>query len=182
MRDRVFLKSQRLYLRPLECLDIQNGYLKWFDDEEVCEYNGHHRFPQTEASMREYIDRVNSSRNSLVLAVVLKENDKHIGNISVQNIDYINRTGEFAIIIGDKSSWGKGYSSEAGKVIIKHVFSQLNLNKIYCGTSEKNVGMQKLALKLGFKTEGTRRKHLYKNNQYNDLLLYGLLKDEFDLC
>ena len=176
MIERCFLKSERIHLRPLESNDITEGYLYWFDDEEVCRHNGHHRYPQTIESMDSYIKNVNNSKGDLVLAIVRNEDDKHIGNISIQNIDFVNGLGEFAIIMGERDAWGKGYSKEAGKLIIDHVFNQLNLNKIYCGTSEHNKGMQALALSLGFAHEGTQKQHIFKNGTYNDVLLYGLLK------
>lgn len=177
--DRVFIAGKRIFLRPLELSDIEKGYLKWFDNEEICQFNSHHRYPMSLESLTSYVNNVNDDRKVIVLAIITKDGNEHIGNISIQNIDYINSHGEFAIIIGEKSAWGKGYSKEAGRLIIEHVFNQLNLKRIYCGTSEYNFGMQKLAESLGFVKEGVRRKHLYKNGIYNDVFLYGLLVEEW---
>ena len=114
-----------------------------------------------------------------MLAIIATDNDKHIGNISLQAIDWVSKTAEFAIILGDKEYWGKGYSTEAALMICEHGFSKLNLNRIYCGTSEQNIGMQKLAGKMKMQEEGCRRKALYKNGEYLDILEYGVLKEEY---
>ena len=179
MRERVFIDGTKVYLRALVKGDLEGNYVHWFDDEEVCRNNSHHRFPYSLEQLDEYISVANSSKNRLVLAVIHKDDKVHIGNISLQDIDYINRTAEIAFILGEKQYWGMGYMREAGKLIITHGFNSLNLNRVYCGTFSSNVGMQKLASTLGFKEEGRRREAVFKNNQYVDIIEYGLLKSEW---
>ena len=96
--------------------------------------------------------------------------------MSLQRIDWINRNAEFAIILGEREFWRKGIGVEAGGLIIRHGFNELGLIRIYCGTSERNAGMKKLALKLGMKEEGRRKKAIYKEGNYLDILEYGILK------
>ncbi|MDP4176907.1 MAG: GNAT family protein [Bacillota bacterium] len=179
MRDRAFIEGDNIYLRILSSKDINENYIHWFDDEKVCQANSHHRFPYTEEAIKDYIDSVNSSDKQLVLAIIDKENNIHLGNVSLQNINYINRSAEFAIIIGEKGFWGKNVGKECAKLIINHGFMELNLNRIYCGTIEGNKGMLGLAESLGFKKEGIRRKAEFKKGTYLDVLEFGLLKDEW---
>lgn len=174
---RNFINGEKVYLRPLNYDDIEINYIHWFDDEEVCSGNSHHRFPITIEQMKNYINSINEK--NLVLAIIESSKNIHIGNISLQNINYINRSAEFAIIIGEKEYWNGGYGKEAAKLILNHGFKTLNLNKIYCGTLENNIGMQKLALSTGFKQEGIRRKAEFKNGEYLDVIEYGLLLEEF---
>ncbi len=67
----------------------------------------------------------------------------------------------------------------ASITIIKHGFLKLNLHRVFCGTAATNIGMQKLAAKLGMTEEGRRRKHLYLNGAWEDQVDFGLLRDEF---
>ena len=60
-----------------------------------------------------------------------------------------------------------------------HGFTELNLHRIYLGTSDSNIGMQKLALKLGFTQEGCRTEALYKDGNYHDIWEYGLLWGQY---
>lgn len=179
MRDRIFIDGADIYLRPLEKSDIVGNYKHWFDDEIVCKSNSHHRFPYTLEQLEEYVMSSNQSKRVLLLAVIHKADKAHIGNISLQDIDYINRTAEIAFILGEKKHWGKGIMKEAGRLMICHGFGSLNLNRIYCGTFSNNIGMQKLAAALGFKEEGRRRQAIFKDNQYVDVIEYGLLKTEW---
>lgn len=180
MKNRIFIEGKSVNLRILAKEDVSKNYIHWFDDSEVCKFNSHHRFPYSEENLIKYIENLYNSNNNLVLAIIEKNTNIHIGNISLQNINFINRSAEFAIIIGEKDYWGKGIAKECGKLILEHGFNSLNLNRIYCGTSSNNIGMQQLAVFLGFSEEGRRRKAEFKNGEYADVVEYGLLKDEWN--
>ena len=175
----LFLEGERIYLRALQPKDAEGHYPGWLNDLEVCHFNSHGRWPCPEAGATEYIEAVRGSRLALVLAMVLLEDDRHIGNISLQAIDWIDRSAEFAILLGDRSAWGKGYSKEAAYLICRHGFLELNLRRIHCGTSEDNVAMQRLAAFMGMEQEGRRRQALFKHGKYRDILEYGVLREEF---
>ena len=174
-----FLVGENIYLRSLEETDLDGNYVNWLNDDQVCKYNSHHVFPYTFCQAKEYINNILSSKNDLVLAIVLKENDKHVGNISLQGIDYLSRNAEFAILLGDKNYWGKGIAKQASLLIMNHGFIALNLHRIYCGTSSENIPMQKLAKFLCMTEEGIRKDALYKNGVFVDIIEYGVLKDDF---
>lgn len=175
-----FIVGEKLYLRAVEESDLNDNYRQWFNDEEVCQFNSHHRFPNYKQNMEEYYENVIKSGDNLVLAIADKESDKHIGNVALQDIDQLNCSAELSIIIGDKEFWGRGAGKEAAKLIINHGFKSLNLRRIYCGTSVENIGMQKLAEKIGFKKEGILREALYKNGRYVDIINYGLLREDYE--
>jgi RimJ/RimL family protein N-acetyltransferase len=175
----LFIGGSTIYLRPLEINDANGKYPSWLNDNEVCMGNSHYIFPNTKKATIEYIALVSNSRDAIVLAIVENDTNQHIGNISLQNINLISRSAEFAIMIGDKKSWGKGYGEEAASLLIKHGFNNLNLHRIYCGTFENNIGMQKLAEKLNMKHVGRQRQAAYKDGNYIDILQYDLLRMEF---
>jgi len=174
-----FLVAEHVYLRTLSADDLNDRYREWFNDSEVCQYNSHHRFPNYNEDMRRYYETTIQSHDNLILAICDKVTDAHIGNVSLQNIDLLNQSAEFAILIGDKSYWNRGFGREVASLIIEHGFDQLNFHRIYCGTMENNVGMQKLALALGFKEEGRSRDALYKDGEFRGVVHYGLLKSEY---
>ena len=179
MSDHIFLKGNLVYMRALEKKDAEGNYFQWLNDEEVCRYNSHAVFPNTEAGMNAFLDSQHTAKDRIVLAIVTNRENLHIGNISLQNIDWISKTAEFAILLGEKEFWGKGYSTEASLLMCDYGFTKLNMHRIYCGTSEKNIGMQKLASKMKMQQEGVRRSALFKNGEYHDIIEYGVLKDEF---
>lgn len=178
--NRIFLEDGRIVLRPLKIDDIENGYINWFDSEKICNGNNHHRFPYSKEKMESYVYESNKFVNSLILAIVIKETNKHVGNIALDPIDFINSNATLSIIIGDKNSWGKKIGYSASKLIVNHAFKNLNIKRINIATFDYNLGMQKIAIKLGAKEEGRRRKAIFKNGKYIDIIEYGLLIDEFE--
>lgn len=174
-----FLTSDRVLLRPLMEKDLEGPYVGWLNDPEVCQGNSHHVFPYTEMRAKSYLEYAQQTKEALILAIVLKEENLHIGNIAIQNIHGTYRSAEFAILLGDKRFWGKGYGQEAGHLILSHAFSEMNLNRVACATFSNNEGMCRLALALGMQQEGIRRQAAFKNNQYVDIIEFGILKSEF---
>jgi len=174
-----FLMGQRIYLRPLSLEDLNGNYISWLNDVEICANNSHHIFPYTEEMARDYIKNAYASRDKLVLAIVLKETNLHVGNISLLRIDFMSQNAEFAVLFGAKDLWGQGISREAAVLIIRHGFDALNLHRIHCGTFSGNTPMLRLANYLGMKKEGVRRDAFFKNGKFVDIIEFGVLKDEF---
>lgn len=164
-------------VRPLSMSDIDGPYPSWFQDQIVCKYNSHGKLFQDRAALESYISGI-LARGDVVWAIDHIA-DGHIGNLSLQSINWINRTAEFAILIGNKAHWGSGIAATASHVLIEHGFNKLNLNRVYCGTADINSGMKRLAAKLGMKKEGIRRQQLFLEGQYVDLVEFGLLKEEY---
>jgi RimJ/RimL family protein N-acetyltransferase len=175
----IFLKGESVYLRMITEDDLTEKYRDWFNDEEVTQYNSHHRFPNYDENMREYFKNVISSRENIVLAICDTSTEEHVGNIALENINLIDRSAELAIIIGEKNQQGKGVGKQACALLLKHAFEQLDLHRVYCATSDKNIGMQRLAGALGFKEEGRSREAQFKNGVFNDFIHYGILRSEW---
>lgn len=175
-----FLIGARLYLRALAENDADGSYPGWFNDGEVCQGNSHHVFPYTRAAALEYIRHASQTRDSLILAIVLKDGDRHVGNIALQEIHPVNRTAELSIVIGEREAWGNGYAQEAATLVLAHAFNALNLRRVGCGTFAGNEAMRKLATRLGMKQEGQRRQAVFKSGRYEDVIEFGLLREEFE--
>jgi RimJ/RimL family protein N-acetyltransferase len=175
-----FLVGGKIMLRPLTEADVDGGYPHWFNDAEVCRENSHHVYPYTREQALEFIRSLPGKKNMLVLAVCEKTSGKHVGNISLQDINFVHRSAEMAIILGEKACWGKGIGKEAARLLAEHGFRALNLHRIGSGTFETNIGFQKIAVSLGMQLEGTRRQAAFKDGRWLDVLEYGLLRDEFE--
>jgi RimJ/RimL family protein N-acetyltransferase len=171
----IFLKSDLIYLKPLTQKEVNTSYVSWLNDANICKYNSHHRFPNSINKTIQYVEDINSSSMHIVLAIYDNQSNTHIGNISLQNINYIDSNAELAILIGNSQSHNKGFGCEACELIINHGFNTLNLHRIYCGTSIQNISMQKLAQKLNMKEEGFSKDALFKDGQYFDIINYYIL-------
>ena len=175
--NNIFLEGKRVFLRPLSFDDLEGDYQFWLNDTEIVRHNSHGKFPYSKAILKSYIESSIKDETKIVLAINDSKSLKHIGNISLQSIDWINRNCEIAFLLGNKDFWSKGIMKEAGDLLINHAFQNLNLHRIYCGTSSNNIGMQKLATKLGMKKEGVRKDSIFNDGRYYDIIEYGIIND-----
>ena len=166
------------YVRGLQASDIDGPYPSWFEDQETTTYNSHGKFPKTREYFRDFVAGLD--REDRVVWAICHEKDGHIGNVSLQNLSFINPTAEFAILLGDRRHHGAGVATLASRKLVEHGFHKLNLERIYCGTAATNGGMKKLAISLGMTLEGTRRAHLFLDGAWVDVLEYGVLRLEFE--
>jgi [ribosomal protein S5]-alanine N-acetyltransferase len=173
-----FLETPNYLLRTLTAADVDGNYLHWLNDAEVVRYNSHGRFPQTAETLKNYVQSVSQQTGQLVLAVVDRASGQHIGNISLQQISWVDRSAEIAFLLGEKDFRGKGVMFEAGAKLIEHAFRTLNLHRVYCGTSSENQAMRKLALKLGMAQEGVRKEAIFNGGNYHDLIEFGIINHD----
>ena len=178
MPEPTFLTGPRVRLRALCAADVDGPYLAWFNDGEVSRLNSHHVFPYTRDAALRWVAALPDRRDALVLAIEL--DGRHVGNISLQDIDAVGRSAELAIVVGDRTVWGKGIGLEAAQVLVAHGFSALNLHRIGCGTVAANVGMRRIAERLGMTQEGVRREAVWTDGGYHDVIEFGLLAGEFE--
>ena len=175
----VFLEGDIIFLRPLQESDIEGTYNNWLNDKEACEGNAHHTYPHTREDTLKYIRYALTTKTELILAIVDKKSNKHIGNIALHNITSIHRSAELSIFIGEKDFWGKGYAFEAWTLILEYAFLRLGLRKIIAGAIADNEGSVKVLKRLGFKVEGTFRQEVYVDGAYCDGIRFGLFREEF---
>lgn len=175
----VFLTGPRTRLRPLSAADVDGPYLEWFNDPEVCRLNSHHVFPYTRPEALDWVAALPGRRDALVLAIEMSEDGRHVGNVSLQGIDTVNRSADLAIVLGDRGVWGQGVGGEAARLLVDHGFRALNLHRITCGTVVANAAMRRVAERLGMTQEGVRRRAMWTDGEYHDVVEYGLLADEW---
>ena len=172
------LKGNRLDLIPFKEEFITEKYLYWLSDVEVTKYLDVSNYDQTKDTITKYIDRFNNSEN-YIFAIVIKEINNHIGNITLQNINWVHKFATEGIMIGDKKYWKDGYGTEARSLLLEFAFNDLNLNRIVSSAFVDNVAGLKSNSKLGYKQEGLLRNHMILDGQYSDVIQQGILKEDF---
>ena len=101
-----------------------------------------------------------------------------VGVCGLSDIDPVSRRAEFSIYIAPNEQ-GCGYAKPALKTLISHGFNNLGLNTIWGETFTENERASKLFESIGFKLEGVRRSHYFKDGKFTDSKLYSILFDEW---
>ncbi|MDQ3365399.1 MAG: GNAT family N-acetyltransferase [Myxococcota bacterium] len=78
------------------------------------------------------------------------------------------------------SAWGHGFATEATRRVVDFGFRELGLARIYAQVIEGNTASIHVLEKLGMVHEGVKRQHLLQARRLHDIVLYGLLRDEWD--
>lgn len=102
-----------------------------------------------------------------------------IGVISLNHINWRDRDAEAGIIIGEPEFWGRGYGTDALHTLLHIGFRWYNLHRIHLYVVHDNIRAQRAYEKCGFQFEGRLRDAVFRDGQYDDLLLMSLLEGEF---
>lgn len=172
------LRGKNCYLRILEEEDLERTH-QWLNKIEIMEAISIN-IPTSKLKQKKWFERLISDNSKIVFAICLNENDEHIGNTSLGEIDFINRNARFSIFINSESARGKGIGTEATNLTLLYGFNYLNLHKIYLKTTSDNIGATKMYEKIGFQQEGILKEHEFKNGKYVDKLLYGIIVNNFN--
>ncbi|MDA1129830.1 MAG: GNAT family protein [Chloroflexi bacterium] len=175
----VVLTGDTVILRPLTHSDIGQEYLSWLNDREVTRYLGVGGSRSTIADVEKFLEKFEDSPNDLALAIIDRESDLHIGNVTLNNVSMVHRTGDTGLMIGRKDFWGRGLAFQAWALIIEHAFDQMGLRKVIAGVVDGNTASLRTLERLGFKIEGTLRKEFLVDEEPRDIYRLGLFREEF---
>jgi RimJ/RimL family protein N-acetyltransferase len=171
-----FIIGERIYLRPLEPGQDNHDYARWRNDEEIRRYFS--IYPSSDTRGRERIEELYKTFTHIIFGVALNSDNTLIGLVGLKDINLLNQSAEFYNII-DPAYWGKGYSTEATKLMMRYGFMELNLNRIQTQDMEENVGGWRSDEKVGFKYEGTLREAIPRFGTFHDVRVYSILRREY---
>jgi len=177
--DYFYFLADDFYLRRLRASDVDGRWPDWFNDPDVTRFQAKGYEINTRDKQRVYFDQINGSQTDVVLAIVDRATDLHLGNVGLHKIDPIHRTAVLGIVIGEKAAWGRGIGRRSWQAITNYGFEKLGLHKICATVIDGNDASLKCALAAGFVLEGRQAKQIYKADGYRDLIHVGLLRENW---
>lgn len=171
------LKGEQITLRAIEREDIDR-FVDWFNDREVL----HHlsmSLPINHDDEQEWYEAQRKNASTQNFAMVLKQENRHIGSIGLMGINHREQSAELGIFIGDKTQWGQGYGQEAIELLLKFSFEEMNLHRIFLRVNVTNTRGIHCYEKCGFVKEGQLRDAVYHNGHFEDQLIMSVLRSEY---
>jgi RimJ/RimL family protein N-acetyltransferase len=154
-------------------------FARWFSNLELLRYlSTSALMPKTVEDEQHWFENIGKD-GGFTFAIRLLENDQLIGSCGVHSPDWKNRCADVGIAIGDPDYWGKGYGTDAMSLLLRYSFLELNLHRVELSVYSYNARGIRSYEKLGFKHEGTRREVLFRDGQYHDIHIMGILRDEW---
>ena len=169
-----YLIGEKIYLKPL---DLEDAALigPWANDPEVTRTLSMHR-PNTIENEIEFIQRMAKSETDLALGIVRRDDDRMIGVTGLHRIDWRVRQACFGISIGDRSQWDLGLGTEATRLMVRHAFETLNLNRVWLHVNASNPRGERAYEKAGFTREGVLREAAYREGAFIDVITMAILR------
>ncbi len=175
--ESAFLIGKRVQLRPIEKGDLPL-IVRWNNDPEIRGLTGE-VYPATLQSEEAWYDRIKDDSSRVWFIIEERETGNPIGECGLLRIFPAWRTTDLTIILGEKSSHGKGYGTEAIHLLMDYAFGALAMHRISIGV----VGFNQHALafyeKVGFRREGIQRDGYFYNHRFGDFVMLSILEDEF---
>ncbi len=170
----------RVLLRALEETDLERTH-RWHNDPELYSTLVNVFRHVSHGAEAEWLRRKASySQHEVALAICLRPEGEHIGNIYLGDIDWLSRRAFLGILIGSSEHRGKGYGYQAMRQVLAHAFGDLNLNRVFLEVLPENAPAIRIYEKCGFTVEGRLRQHVFKNGAYQDVLVMGVTQREFN--
>lgn len=155
---------------------------KWVNDPNIIKnLSNIFLYPHTLNETENFLNAIlEGTSNIKGFIIAHKDTEEYIGQIDLVKVDWINRIGTLGIVIGNQEKLGKGYGTEAIKLLQDFAFNRLNLHKLELEVRDYNERAIRCYKKCGFKEEGRIRENHFINGKYTDTLCMGILKREYE--
>ncbi len=164
------LLTPRLKLQKIEIDDIP-ALLKYGNNEKIAKYvlNIPYPYREPDAVFRiSYVVRGFNDKSRFVFAIILKESNELIGEISL-HIHNGKKTSELGYWLGEPY-WNKGLVSEAIEAVVKFGFEKLDLDLIYGECHVENIASQKVLKNTRFSPSPIK----------GNVVLYSMKREEYE--
>jgi RimJ/RimL family protein N-acetyltransferase len=127
--------------------------------------------------IEKWIDEIDDGSCEFAIHAIAE--DKVIGDIGIGDFDWAAGTTWVGIGIGEPDFRGKGYGTDAMRIILRYAFEELNLHRVNLSVFEFNKRAIRSYEKCGFKYEGVMREFIYKEDKRWDIWNMGILHSEW---
>jgi [ribosomal protein S5]-alanine N-acetyltransferase len=177
--NEIYLKSERLNLRPINLSDLNNIH-QLHSLPETDEFNTlgiPENIEETKVILDQWISENQKEKNQ-IYTFVIEFQQQFVGLITLNLGKEKYKNAEFWYKL-HVNFWNKGFATEALKTLINFAFNDLNLHRITAGCAVENIGSIRVLEKVGMTLEGRKRQILPLKTGWSDNFEYAILETEF---
>lgn len=171
------LKSIYTELRPLTSNDLPM-FFQWINNREQVLFNAPYK-PVSEANHKEWFASIQQRNDIVIFGIWSIKDNRLIGSCQLKDINFIHRSAELQIRIGVVEMRGKGLGKDAISLLLKFAFDDLNLHRVFVQVFSTNHTAIRTYEGSGFAMEGKLREAAFIEGNYVDVLVMGVLRNEF---
>ncbi len=122
---------------------------------------------------------VESSLASYDFSIRTLADDKLIGELGLEVVDWVGRDAFVGLGIGETEYWNKGYGTDIMNVLLRYAFTEINLRRVSLTVFEYNPRAIRSYEKAGFRREGQLRNLLNRAGRRWNEIYMGILREEW---
>lgn len=130
-------------------------------------------------SQKKWYEGLSKDPTRIQFMIVRLEDNKPIGTIGLSRIDYRNQSAENGPLLIDPSERDRGLALDAARTTVRYIFKELNLHRITLQVYAFNTASLRMVMRVGMRQEGVLRKAAFVNGEFQDVILLGLLREEW---
>ena len=155
------------------------AFERWYSDPEVARLTRYQDGPMRRDEIERFFAARVVGHDSLALAIHERATDRLIGTCAFSQLDGENGSALFHITIGEKDAWGRGYGTEATRLMLDHAFGTLGLHRVALAVFEFNERAIRSYRSCGFVVEGRAREAIWRNGRWWDEITMSILDSEW---
>jgi len=179
--DLPVLATARLVLRPMTTDDASAVRL-WAGDFEVADTALNIPHPYPDGLAEDWITlhgQAWQEGREAVFGITARSDGTLLGAIGLAGIDARHRHAELGYWLG-RPFWGLGLATEAVRAVLRFAFETLDLERVFAHYFVRNPASGRVLEKAGMVREGVLRQHVRQWGQPEDLVVCGLLREEWE--
>jgi diamine N-acetyltransferase len=177
-RPLVNIVGELVALGPLR-RDLLPLYLRWINDFGTTRTLGIPSGPMTWEQEEAWFNRAATASGEVPFTIYERASWRPVGTTALHGVDFRNRTATFGIMIGEPDRRGRGYGTEAARLMLDYAFTALGLNNLMLTVFEYNPAGQRAYTKAGFREFGRRRQAQSMGGRLWDVIFMECLASEF---
>jgi diamine N-acetyltransferase len=155
-------------------------YLRWFNDFLMTKNLSARPGPMTLEQESDWYDRVANGQDRYPFAIFERATGRLIGNCGLLDVNWPNLLTSVGIAIGETDARGRGYGTEALRLLLDYCFTVLGMHSVMLTVYEYNQAARRCYEKVGFREIGRRREARWLNGRFWDELYMDILATEFE--
>jgi RimJ/RimL family protein N-acetyltransferase len=170
------LQGKKILLRKLKLSDAKDIYEN-VKDKAVVRWAVSIPHPYPKDGAISYIKSTHykiKTKKGYAFAIVPLKEARSGGIIALMNVDWKNKNAEIGYWLG-KKYWGKGYTTEAVKLMTKFAFQKLNLHRLHAKLFAENIQSRRVLEKAGYRLEGSMKEERFRFGRWHDGLRFGIV-------
>ncbi len=155
------------------------AFRRWYADPEIAHLTRYQDGPMASGDIDRFFESRMAGAGSFAMAIHVRETDRLIGSCAFSQLDGDNGSALFHITIGEKDCWGRGYGTEATRLMLDHAFGMLRLHRVALAVFAFNERAIRSYRKIGFVEEGRSREAIWRDGSFWDEIQMSILEQEW---